>query len=118
MKKSKQLYEVNSEVLMSVLTELNNRNIKGFNTQQSLMAFIEEIKFPHLNKWRDRGYGKPNRPFWANRNYEPIVDWLVDRKILIHETRLRGKKQLIHHYDVHQSALSELSDLSPYYTPS
>ncbi len=109
--KTKKLYDTNMEVLTLVLTELQHRNIKLFETQSLLYKFVEEIKFPHTISWRHRNTNMFGRkPFYSQANYDPVVNWLLDRKVI---TRLPESNVI--KYTVNKSMLANLKDLSPTY---
>jgi hypothetical protein len=109
--KTKKLYETNMEVLTVVLTELQHRNIKLFETQSLLYKFVEEIKFPHTISWRHRNTNMFDRkPFYSQANYDPIVNWLLDRNVI---SRLPESK--IIKYTVNANKLANLKDLTPTY---
>lgn len=95
----KRLYDNNMEVLMSVLTELSSSNISDFRSKQQLLIFIEEIKFPHMIEWREKRYSAEkfaNRTtsFYSQRNYEPIIDWLLERGVLTYKLEKRGTQHV------------------------
>ena len=108
--KTKKLYETNMEVLTLVLTELQHRNLTLFQTQSLMYKFVEEIKFPHTIKWRTITSTYNRKPFYSQVNYNPVVNWLIDRDIV---TRL--PETGIIKYKVNQNNLANLKDLSPTY---
>ena len=112
---TKELRGSNVQDLMTVLTELNTRNISEFLSKDKLNLFVEEIKFPMTIEWRSRSSYRKNRAFYSPTNYAPIIDWLLDRNVLTYVKVPRGKRYT-YNFKVHQSALAELDDLSPFYT--
>lgn len=109
--KTKKLYETNMEVLTIVLTELQHRNIKLFETQSLLYKFVEEIKFPYTINWRRSNTNMFDRkPFYSQANYDPIVNWLLDRNVI---SRLPETKVI--KYTVNTNKLANLKDLTPTY---
>ena len=118
--RSRKLANVNMEVLMTVLTELNSRNINEFQTKGLYLKFLEEIKFPMTISWRENSGGWTyknfdRQNFYDGRNYEPVMNWLEDRKIISCEPYIRGTKQQCYKYKVNHSAMAELDDFSPIY---
>ncbi len=105
--KTKKLYRTNIETRDKFIDLLISQKTPGFKTQSLLYKTIEDIKFPHLKRWKSIG----DFPHYISANYTPIVDWLLDHKILF---RHNIQNRIV--YFVNQSKLSTTINYSPIYS--
>ncbi len=77
----RRLYNRNLQTAKVAQMLINKNRILRFKSQNSLYIFLEDIKNPNLKNARLRF--RPKQPYYQGKqNYGPIVDRLIERKIL------------------------------------
>ena len=95
--KTKSLNNNSMDCVEHLINQIWDNRIEEFETQSLLYKTIEDIKFPHLRKVRNRQHNHyfannylpspyDRKPYYMPNNYQPIVRWLMHNRILTRHT--------------------------------
>lgn len=85
------LYSKNLSVAIATIKKIKDCKIIKFNSQNALYSFIEDIKNPGLQSYRDR-YRSGHGPYYTPANYDGIVKYLIDNGVL--ENSRKGNRYI------------------------
>lgn len=112
--KTKSLNNNSMDCAMELIDHIWDSRIEEFETQSLLYKTIEDIKFPHCKRTRNRqhkhyienNYGPSpydRKPYYMPNNYQPILRWLMHNKIL---TRYTNANVIV--YKVNRERIMEI----------
>lgn len=112
--KTKSLNSNSMDSAMQLIDQIWDKRIDAFETQSLLYKEIEDIKFPHLSRVRNRQHNHyfannigpspyDRKPYYMPNNYQPIVKWLMHNGIL---TRYTNANVIV--YKVNRERITEI----------